>query len=54
MYSVREISDILNVKVRTVRSWITDGKLRARKDKKTRKWKIAKRSLEKFIHDYKN
>lgn len=53
MYSVKEASLLLNLKVRTVRSWIYNGKLKAKKDKRTKRWKISKRSLEKTIHDYK-
>ena len=54
MYSVREASDLLGVKVRTIRTWIAEGKLKARKNKQTRRWKISKRSLEKFAHDHKS
>lgn len=54
MYSVREASEVLGVKVRTVRTWIANGKLKARKDKGTKRWKISKRSLEKTAHDNKN
>lgn len=54
MYSVKEASEFLNVKVRTIRNWISNGKLKARKDEKTRRWKISKRSLEKVAHDNKN
>ena len=54
MYSVREASKILGVKVRTIRSWIYSGKLKAKKDKKTNHLKIYKNSLEKILHDNKN
>lgn len=54
MCSVKEASEILNVKVRTVRDWIASGKIKANKDKKTRRWEISKKSLEKLIHDNKN
>ena len=50
-YSVRELSEMLNVKVRTVRGWIFKGKLKAKKDKKSRRWKISEKNLEKFVYD---
>lgn len=39
-YSIRETALMLNVKVRTVRDWISKGKLNAHKAPNGRYWRI--------------
>lgn len=53
-YSVRELSKMFDVKVRTVRGWISKKKLKAKKDKKSRRWKISEKNVEKFVYDNKD
>jgi len=45
-YTPAEIADILNVKPRTVRDWIHQGKLKA---VKVGVWRIPKEELEKLL-----
>lgn len=52
-YSVREASEILGVKVRTVRSLIAKKKLKARKDKRSKRWKISEVNLARYVYDHK-
>ena len=53
-YSVREFSEMFDVKVRTVRNWIFKKKLKAKKDKKSKRWKISEKTVEDFAYDNKN
>ena len=45
MYSVKEVSRIFGVKVRTIRNWIAKGKLEAQKDERSRRWKISSNTI---------
>lgn len=44
MYRVKEVSSILNYKERTIRQWITDGKLKAVKI--GGEWRVPKEEVE--------
>lgn len=39
-YTIREASQLLGIKVRTVRSWISKGKIKAAKFPGSRRWVI--------------
>ena len=45
MYSVRECANILGVKVRTVRQWIVDGKIMAKKFPTGGMWHIPETEI---------
>lgn len=40
-YNIRQAAELLGIKVRTVRQWIADGKIRAKKYSFSRRWFIS-------------
>ena len=44
-YSIKEASTVLGVKVRTVREWIHDGKLKAKKYDCSNRWFISESEI---------
>ena len=49
MYSLRETATILGVKVRTLRYWITCGKLTASKYPNCKNWYVSEEEINKFL-----
>lgn len=47
-YDLNETADILGVKVRTLRMWLKDGFLIARKYEGKRKWYVSQREIERL------
>lgn len=49
MYSIKEASELSGVKVRTIRSWIKSGFLKAKKNARSRFWFIKDEDLQKIM-----
>jgi len=49
-YTIRQASNLLKIKVRTVREWIRLGKLRAEKQNNGR-WRISESEIERTINE---
>ena len=47
MYSIKEVSKILGFKERSVRQWIIDGKIKAKKV--FSEWRIPKKELQRLM-----
>lgn len=45
MYNIVETSKLLGIKVRTVREWISSGKLRAQKYEHSNRWMISESEI---------
>lgn len=54
MYSVREAARRLGVTIRTVRDWISKGKIIAVKDKNGWNWLISEDEIERIVNGYKD
>ena len=54
MKSINEVSDILGIKVRTVREWIKLGKIKAEKSAGNNRWYIPDEEIERTIKGAKN
>ena len=53
MYSIKQVSELLGIKVRTVREWIKTGKLKAKKYPCSNRWFIPKEEVERMMgNDY--
>ena len=48
MYSVRQTSNLLGIKVRTVREWIRNGKLKAVKYETGNHWYIPESEIKRI------
>lgn len=48
MYNVRQASNLLGIKVRTVREWIRNGKLKAQKYMESNRWFIAESEIRRI------
>ena len=48
MYNVRQASNLLGIKVRTVREWIRNGKLKADKYTVSNRWFISESEIERL------
>lgn len=46
MYTIEEVAEILNFKIRTIRQWIYDGKMKA--VKVNHEWRIPKEEVERI------
>jgi predicted site-specific integrase-resolvase len=47
-YSIRQTSELLGIKVRTVREWIRKGKLKAQKYDVSNRWFIAEGEIQRL------
>ena len=47
-YNISEVADILGIKVRTVRQWISDGKIQATKIAGTKRWIIMESEIKRL------
>ena len=55
MYNIRQASNLLGIKVRTVREWIRTGKIKAGKYEVSNRWFIAESEIERLTrHDNKD
>lgn len=50
IYSIRQASVLLGIKVRTVREWIRNGKLKAMKDAHSRRWSISEAEIKRLTN----
>jgi len=48
-YNIRQTSDLLGIKVRTVREWIKNGKLKAKKYDVSNRWFIPESEISKIM-----
>lgn len=48
MYNIRQASNLLGIKVRTVREWIRNGKLKAGKYDVSNRWFIPASEIERL------
>ncbi len=53
-YSVRQTSELLGIKVRTVREWIKTGKLKAVKYDVSNRWFISDEEIKRVQNGHKN
>lgn len=47
-YSLREAADLLGMKVRTIRQWVHDGKIRAVKITGSRRWIVMESEIRRL------
>lgn len=50
-YSIKQASDLLGIKIRTVRQWIRDGKIKGKKYPKSPRWFIAESEIKRVRGD---
>lgn len=48
-YTIRQTANILGIKVRTVREWLNEGKLRGSKDEKNGRWAVDDESIKEAL-----
>ena len=48
-YSIKQASEVLGIKVRTVREWIRDGKIKAKKYDVSNRWFIPESEIIRLI-----
>lgn len=55
-YTVRQTSELLGIKVRTVRDWISKGKIRAVKYDGSNRWFISHKEIQRILegHEHDN
>lgn len=53
MYNVRQTSNLLGIKVRTVREWIRNGKLKAGKYDVSNRWFVPESEIERLTNGQK-
>ena len=53
-YGIRQASNLLGIKVRTVREWIRNGKLKAVKYGVSNRWFIAESEIRRVQDGYKD
>ena len=53
MYSIRDVANIVGVKVRTVREWIRLGKIKGEKNPISRRWFFTKEEVDRIAEVYK-
>lgn len=51
MYSVRECAELLGIKVRTMRKWIHDGKIKAQKFRGGKSWHISEAEVKRIMNE---
>ena len=47
-YSITGASEVLGLKVRTIRQWIRDGKIKAQKYKMSNRWFISQEEIDRI------
>ena len=50
-YNVRQTANLLGIKVRTVREWIRNGKLRAAKYEVSNRWFISEEEIKRIRNE---
>ena len=53
-YSIRQVSNLLKIKVRTAREWLRSGKIKAQKDELSGRWKIPASEIERLTNVHKD
>ena len=48
-YSLRQASNLLGVKVRTLREWIRNGKIEAQKYEVSNRWFISQSEIDRIV-----
>lgn len=54
MYGLKDAANILGIKVRTIREWIRNGKIKAVKDENNWYWKIPESEIERKLNENKH
>lgn len=49
-YNIRQASNLLGIKVRTIREWIRNGKLKAQKYEVSNRWFITESEVERILN----
>lgn len=49
-YNIKETAEMLGIKVRTVREWIRNGKIKAFKYPNSRIWRIKESEIKRLIN----
>lgn len=52
-YSIREVANILGIKVRTVREWIRNGKIKGEKNEISGRWFFSEEEVKRLTEVYK-
>lgn len=47
-YNLNEVAELLGLKVRTVRQWVKDGKVKAKKIADSRRWIITESEIRRL------
>ena len=47
-YSLTDVADLLGIRVRTVRQWVHDGKIKARKIAGTNRWVVLESEVKRL------
>ena len=50
-YSIKDVSEITGMKVRTIRGWISNGKIKADKDEKSRRLVISCEEVKRILSE---
>ena len=50
-YTLLEVADLLGLKVRTIRQWVHDGKIRAVKPKGAKQWIVFESEIRRLQQD---
>lgn len=48
-YSLRQASNLLGIKVRTIREWIRNGKIKAQKYEVSNRWFICQSEIDRIV-----
>lgn len=52
-YTLKETAKVLGIQLRTVRQWVKDGKLEAKKYDKCRMWFVSAEEIERKLNEMK-
>lgn len=53
-YNLNEVAELLGLKVRTVRQWVKDGKVKATKIADSRRWIVTESEIRRLQNGDKN
>ena len=53
-YNVRQVANLLGIKVRTVREWIHKGKIIAQKYEVSKRWYVSESEIRRIRNDNKD
>lgn len=50
-YSIKEASRLTGIKVRTIRSWVKEQKIKAMKNPDSARWEIPQNEIDRLINE---